>query len=177
MNDVAPPPLELYLPDPAATERLGVWFASRLRAGDCLLLEGPIGAGKSLFARSLIQSRLGRAEDVPSPTFTLVQTYEADLEIWHADLYRLSHPEEVFELGLEGAFDTGICLIEWPDRLGRFAPGGALRLDAQLRSQYRFRAFEIFGQTQLGIWEYQGVPTLTQSPIGASPARPNSLQP
>lgn len=128
MNDVAPPPLELYLPDPAATERLGAWFAPRLRAGDCLLLEGPIGAGKSLFARSLIQSRLGRAEDVPSPTFTLVQTYEADLEVWHADLYRLSHPDEVFELGLEAAFDTGICLIEWPDRLGGFAPGGALRL-------------------------------------------------
>lgn len=128
MNDVAPPPIEVYLPDPAATERLGAWFAPRLRAGDCLLLEGPIGAGKSLFARSLIQSRLGRAEDVPSPTFTLVQTYEADLEIWHADLYRLSNPDEVFELGLEAAFDTGICLIEWPDRLGRFAPGGALRL-------------------------------------------------
>ncbi len=128
MNDVAPPPIEVYLPDPAATERLGAWFAPRLRAGDCLLLEGPIGAGKSLFARSFIQSRLGRAEDVPSPTFTLVQTYEADLEIWHADLYRLSNPDEVFELGLEAAFDTGICLIEWPDRLGRFAPGGALRL-------------------------------------------------
>lgn len=128
MNDVAPPPIEVYLPDPAATERLGAWFAPHLRAGDCLLLEGPIGAGKSLFARSFIQSRLGRAEDVPSPTFTLVQTYEADLEVWHADLYRLSHPDEVFELGLEAAFDTGICLIEWPDRLGRFAPGGALRL-------------------------------------------------
>lgn len=128
MSDFVLPPLQLFLPDPVATERLGAWFAPRLRAGDCLLLEGPIGAGKSLFARSLIQTRLGSAEDVPSPSFTLVQTYEADIDIWHADLYRLSHPDEVFELGLETAFDTAICLIEWPDRLGRFIPSGALRL-------------------------------------------------
>lgn len=122
------PPINVHLPDPAATEAFGAWFAPRLRPGDCVLLEGPIGAGKSLFARALIQTRLGRAEDVPSPTFTLVQTYEADVEIWHADLYRLSHPDEVFELGLDAAFDSAICLIEWPDRLGRFAPAGALRL-------------------------------------------------
>lgn len=123
-----PPTLSLFLDDADATALLGCWFAPRLRAGDCLLLEGPIGAGKSHFARALIQARLGRAEDVPSPTFTLVQTYQADVELWHADLYRLGHPDEVLELGLEGAFDTAICLVEWPDRLGRHVPPGALRL-------------------------------------------------
>ncbi|TNF16725.1 MAG: tRNA (adenosine(37)-N6)-threonylcarbamoyltransferase complex ATPase subunit type 1 TsaE [Rhodobacteraceae bacterium] len=118
----------LDLPDPDATTRLGAIFARFAHPGDVLLLEGPIGAGKTHFARSLIQSRLGRAEDVPSPTFTLVQTYEADCEIWHADLYRLSHPDEVYELGLDTAFETAICLIEWPDRLGSATPEGALRL-------------------------------------------------
>lgn len=122
------PSISLHLADADATSRLGRWFAERLNAGDCLLLNGPIGAGKSHFARALIQARLGRLEDVPSPTFTLVQTYQADVEIWHADLYRLSHPDEVLELGLEGAFDSAICLIEWPERLGRNAPTGALTL-------------------------------------------------
>lgn len=122
------PPLTLFLSDADETSRLGHWFAARLRAGDCVLLDGPIGAGKSHFARAFIQARLGRAEDVPSPTFTLVQTYEADVEIWHADLYRLLHPDEVMELGLDEAFDRAICLIEWPDRLGKRAPVGALRL-------------------------------------------------
>lgn len=116
----------ILLPDAAATDRLGTWLADRLRAGDCLLLSGPIGAGKSHLARALIRARLGRFEDVPSPTFTLVQTYQADVEIWHADLYRLSHPDEVLELGLDEAFSTAICLIEWPDRLGKLAPKNAV---------------------------------------------------
>ena len=116
----------ILLPDAAATDRLGAWLADRLRAGDCLLLSGPIGAGKSHLARALIRARLGRFEDVPSPTFTLVQTYQADVEIWHADLYRLSHPDEVLELGLDEAFSTAICLIEWPDRLGKLAPKNAV---------------------------------------------------
>ena len=104
-------------------------IGARLEAGVVLLLEGPIGAGKTHFARSLIQSRMEYPEDVPSPTFTLVQMYETDAcEIWHADLYRLSTPDEVVELGLTEAFDTAICLVEWPDRLGALTPTGALRL-------------------------------------------------
>jgi len=110
-----------------ATVALAAQLAPRLHVGDCLLLSGPVGAGKSTFARALIRARLGRMEDVPSPTFTLVQTYEApDGDIWHCDLYRLTSPDEALELGLEEAFETAICLIEWPDRLGSAAPEGAL---------------------------------------------------
>jgi len=142
-------PLSFTLRDADETARLGRWFAAYLRAGDCLLLEGPIGAGKSHFCRALIQARLGRAEDVPSPTFTLVQTYQADIEIWHADLYRLSHPDEVLELGLEAAFDTGICLIEWPDRLGRHAPPHALRLRFQQEGEGRRVTLDLGGREDL----------------------------
>ncbi|HEY6918901.1 MAG TPA: tRNA (adenosine(37)-N6)-threonylcarbamoyltransferase complex ATPase subunit type 1 TsaE [Tabrizicola sp.] len=124
-------PLILDLPDPDATEALGHRLAGLARAGDAILLEGPIGAGKSCLARAFIRARLGREEDVPSPTFTLVQVYDADVEIWHADLYRLTHPDEVWELGLDDAFRTAICLVEWPDRLGVHQPPGALRIRLQ----------------------------------------------
>ena len=123
----------LQLSDAEATTALAQRLAPRLRAGDVLLLQGPIGAGKTHFARALIQSLLateGRAEDVPSPTFTLVQTYAAaGMEIWHADLYRLTSPAEAEELGLEDALAEALCLIEWPDRLGSLAPANALTLD------------------------------------------------
>jgi tRNA threonylcarbamoyladenosine biosynthesis protein TsaE len=119
----------LFLPDEAATAALGARLARLLQPGDTILLQGPIGAGKSHLARALIRARLGRMEEVPSPTFTLVQNYTAgEVEIWHADLYRLGHPDEVLELGLDGAFENAICLIEWPDRLGSHLPTGALRI-------------------------------------------------
>jgi len=121
--------LSIFLADDAATDQLAVWLAPRLRAGDAVMLRGPLGAGKSHFARALIRARLGRMEDVPSPSFTLVQVYDAgDTEIWHADLYRLSHPDDVLELGLVEAFATAICLVEWPDRLGPMIPADALHL-------------------------------------------------
>lgn len=125
-------PQSIVLPGPDATTRLGQQIAPLLAPGDTLLLSGAIGAGKTHFARAVIQTRLaevGQIEDVPSPTFTLVQVYDTrSADIWHADLYRLSHPDEVCELGLEEAFDTAICLIEWPDRLADLAPADALTL-------------------------------------------------
>jgi tRNA threonylcarbamoyladenosine biosynthesis protein TsaE len=134
MNDTDPSDLQINirLAGPDATAGLAIRLARHLRAGDVVLIDGPIGAGKSHFSRSLIQNRLaaeGRFEDVPSPTYTLVQVYALDgVEIWHADLYRLSAPEDVLELGLDDAFDQAICLVEWPDRLGDASPDGALTL-------------------------------------------------
>lgn len=126
MEPVHPP---LSLPSPQATTALARTLAPALHAGDVLLLDGPIGAGKTHFARALIQALLSAPEDVPSPTFTLVQTYDGQgFEIWHADLYRLGHPDEAIELGLEEAFEHALCLIEWPERLGSFCPQGALLL-------------------------------------------------
>lgn len=119
----------IQLPTEESTAALGRAMAGVLRPGDTILLEGHIGAGKTAFARAFIRAHLGDAEDVPSPTFTLVQTYETDIcEIWHCDLYRLTQPEEVMELGLDDALTEGICLIEWPDRLGSLRPVDALTM-------------------------------------------------
>lgn len=114
---------------PEDTAHLAERLGAALRGGDCILLSGGIGAGKSHFARSLILSRLAEPEDVPSPTFTLVQTYDLpETELWHADLYRLGDPDQVIELGLVDAFHNAICLVEWPDRLGDLEPAGALHV-------------------------------------------------
>lgn len=110
------------------TVALATRIAPLLRSGDTILLEGTIGAGKTAFARALIRARLGRLEEVPSPTFTIVQTYDhPDGDIWHCDLYRLTHPDEAIELGLDDAFTSAICLIEWPDRLGTDTPANAAK--------------------------------------------------
>ena len=121
--------LSLTLPSPQATCRFAARLGARLGPGDVLLLDGEIGAGKTHFARCLIQTLLTAPEDVPSPTFTLVQTYDAaPCEIWHADLYRLTDVDEVEELGLTEAFDSAIGLVEWPDRLADTTPPAALKL-------------------------------------------------
>lgn len=116
-------------PHETDTERFAARMSDILRTGDTILLSGEIGAGKSAFARALIRAKAGAVIEVPSPTFTLVQTYEIDgSEIWHCDLYRLTHADEVLELGLIEAFEAAICLIEWPDRLGADTPPNALTL-------------------------------------------------
>ena len=118
---------------PSETADFAVRLGAALDPGDCILLSGPIGAGKSHFARHLIQSRMTEPEDVPSPTFTLVQVYDLpECELWHADLYRLSSLDEIDELGLTEAWDSAISLIEWPDRLAETAPTSALSIDLSL---------------------------------------------
>ncbi|MHA3978146.1 tRNA (adenosine(37)-N6)-threonylcarbamoyltransferase complex ATPase subunit type 1 TsaE [Halovulum sp. GXIMD14794] len=117
----------------AETESLAAALARALRPGDAVLLSGPVGAGKSAFARAAIRARQAaegrQPEEVPSPSYTLVQAYEAGpAEIWHADLYRLGDPDELVELGLDEAFQSAIVFLEWPERLGEAAPVRALRL-------------------------------------------------
>jgi tRNA threonylcarbamoyladenosine biosynthesis protein TsaE len=125
--------IDLNLPDPAATERLAAIIAAQARPGDAILLSGDLGAGKTHFARAFINALTAVPEEVPSPTFTLVQTYDATaqgapVKIWHFDLYRLKSPEETLELGIDEVFAEGIALVEWPDRLGYYTPRERLEL-------------------------------------------------
>ncbi|WP_421994705.1 tRNA (adenosine(37)-N6)-threonylcarbamoyltransferase complex ATPase subunit type 1 TsaE [Roseococcus sp.] len=122
--------MELILPDLAATEALAARLAGLARPGDALLLEGPLGAGKSALARAFLRAAAGDPLlEVPSPTFTLVQTYDlpGGKSAHHFDLYRLSGPSGLVELGWDEARE-GIVLVEWPDRLGSFTPSDALRV-------------------------------------------------
>ena len=114
------------------SEEETVAFAQKLahiaKAGDTFALFGTLGMGKSVFARGFIKS-LTSAKDVPSPTFTLVQSYEApDFEIYHFDLYRLKTSDEIFELGMEEALYEGVCLIEWPEKMAGSLPKNCFRL-------------------------------------------------
>lgn len=110
--------MELRLPDEAATARLGEAVARALRLGDAVHLSGPLGAGKSTLARAAIRALTTPGEEVPSPTFTLVQTYDGrDFPLAHFDLYRLTAPDQARELGLDEAVEEGAALIEWPERL------------------------------------------------------------
>lgn len=119
----------LPLADEAATVRLAAALAPLLERGDVIALSGDLGAGKTSFARSLIGALTGAGEEVPSPTFTLVQSYETPKgTLWHFDLYRLAAPEEAYELGIEDAFEDGIVVIEWPERLGRLLPAERLTI-------------------------------------------------
>jgi len=123
------PPFSITLKSPDHTARLAALIGAQLVAGDTILLEGPVGAGKTHFARSLIQSLMDIPEDVPSPTFTLVQTYDTRAgDVWHTDLYRVTSPAEIEELGLTEAFHHAICLVEWPETLGALTPKTALKL-------------------------------------------------
>lgn len=109
---------EILLTDADATTRLGQAIAPRLAPGEAVLLYGPLGMGKSTLARGLIRALTTPDEDVPSPTFTLVQFYESEPPVAHFDLYRLTRPEEAAEIGLDEALDEGCAIIEWPERLG-----------------------------------------------------------
>ena len=136
---------------PLETKALALRIRENLQNGDIVLLKGEIGAGKSHFARSLIQAAMDKVEDVPSPTFTLVQTYDTLVgSIWHADLYRLSDQSEVFELGLIDAFGNDIVLIEWPDRLGYLEPQDALTIELVILENDKR---EVIFSTSSCMWE------------------------
>lgn len=110
------------------TAALAEQLAGELQPGDVVLLHGTLGMGKTVFARALIRTLTGNpGQDVPSPTFTLLQTYDsAKAPVYHYDLYRLEDPDEILELGWEDALAEGIVLIEWPEKLGPYKPAQTL---------------------------------------------------
>ncbi|MFV0625963.1 MAG: tRNA (adenosine(37)-N6)-threonylcarbamoyltransferase complex ATPase subunit type 1 TsaE [Alphaproteobacteria bacterium] len=115
-----------------ANEKQTIEFGKKLaqiaKKGDIFLLNGTLGMGKTTLSRSFIQA-LTNAEEVPSPTFTLLQTYETDaFEIYHFDLYRIKSPEEIFEIGIEEAMYEGVSLIEWPEKMEGYLPRRAFNL-------------------------------------------------
>lgn len=121
--------IPIELPDEVATAGLAASLARRARPGDIIALEGELGTGKTSFARAFIRARGMGEDEVPSPTFTLVQIYEErEPSVWHFDLYRIEKAEEAFELGIEDAFAGAISLIEWPERLGALLPRRRLLL-------------------------------------------------
>lgn len=129
--------LTYFAPDEASTIRLGQILAHFAQRGDIFALFGTLGMGKSVLARAFVQE-LTQAEEVPSPTFTLVQSYEApDFEIYHFDLYRLKSPEEIFEIGVEEALYDGVCLIEWPERMGGYLPTTSFRIEIKPQGEGR----------------------------------------
>jgi tRNA threonylcarbamoyladenosine biosynthesis protein TsaE len=146
----------MNLPDEAATARLGQAIAAVLRPGEAVCLSGPLGAGKSTLARALVRALTTPEEEVPSPTFTLVQFYEgARLAVAHFDLYRLSDPDEAYEIGLDEALEQGAAVIEWPQRLeGRLPPD---RLDVEIELAEDDVGGRRARLTPHGAWEGRGL--------------------
>ncbi len=131
------------------TKTLAVELAKTAQKGDIFLLEGDLGSGKTTFARFFIRHFFGEDVDIPSPTFTLVQTYPTpNLLIWHFDLYRLKDEGEIQELGLEEALSTGVCLIEWPEKLGSYKPSRCIVLKFEATREKRYVTLET-----IGYWE------------------------
>ena len=140
---------EFRLDHEADTTHLGAAIAPALAKGEAICLTGALGAGKSVLARGLIRALVPDAGDIPSPTFTLVQFYQARrFPIAHFDLYRLTRPEEAFEIGLDEALDTGAAVIEWPERLAHHLPSD--RLDVELWMDGDARRARL---TPHGAWE------------------------
>lgn len=138
------------LADEAATVALARRIATVTRAGDVIALSGELGVGKTRFARAFVEAMTGDEEEVPSPTFTLVQTYESPAgTIWHFDLYRLSRPDEVYELGIEDALADGISVIEWPERLQGLLPDQRLDVALSFAAAPNARAARLTGR---GAW-------------------------
>jgi len=134
------------LDDDAATRALGAALAGLLQTGDVIALHGELGAGKTTLTRGLVQALCGADEDVPSPTYTLVQAYDApDFPLWHFDLYRLGRPEDVNELGWDDTQD-GVAVIEWPARAGRYLPAARLDLTLEMHGEQRRARLEPVGE-------------------------------
>jgi tRNA threonylcarbamoyladenosine biosynthesis protein TsaE len=131
MNNKQNNSIKIKLTDESDTQKIAVQISNFTKTGDIITLIGDLGCGKTTFARAFINARTAISEDVPSPTFTLLQTYEfphktGTIPVYHFDLYRIESIHEIEELGMDDAFLDGISLIEWPDRLGERLPSDRL---------------------------------------------------
>lgn len=150
----------IELRDEAATDALAARLAAVARPGDVIALQGELGAGKTRFARAFIAAR-GGDEAVPSPTFTLVQSYDLPgVTVWHFDLYRLRAAEEAWELGIEDAFRDGISLIEWPERLGILLPRRRLLISLDFAGKPQARQVRLSGD---GEWAARLAPIAAEA--------------
>lgn len=133
------PVITVTLDNLAATKRLGVFLAKILHAGDVVALSGVLGAGKSELARAIIAHHNPDETDIPSPTFTLVQSYDMldGTPLFHFDMYRLEQPQDALELGIEDAFYDGVSLVEWPEKIGDFLPENALNCELRIEEGAR----------------------------------------
>ncbi len=144
----------LHLKNEEETQKLGAILSNFVRIGDCFALFGDLGAGKTTFSRGFIQAILQTNEEIPSPTFTIVQTYEIDDEtLYHFDLYRLENEEEIWELGWEEIGD-GISLIEWPERAKKYLPKNRVELNIKFNAASRIANISIFGNGEfIEYWQ------------------------
>ncbi len=141
--------VQLVLKSEPETVALGARIAEMLRPGDLVALAGNLGAGKTTLARALVRHLLP-GEDVPSPTFTLVQIYDVrQFKIWHTDLYRVKARSELRELGFEEALEDGVLLVEWPDRMGEDLPEDRLDVIMEVDDDQEDRRVKLIGR---GSW-------------------------
>ena len=148
MNSIKMAQLEIILElvDEQSTINLAAILAGKALIGDVIALSGDLGSGKTTFARSFIKSKQNTTEEIPSPTYTLLQTYETNEGIInHYDFYRLKNPEEAYELDIEDAFNSKICLIEWPQKLGSLIPSERLEVRLDFLQEPQSRRITLIG--------------------------------
>ncbi|MEE8351878.1 MAG: tRNA (adenosine(37)-N6)-threonylcarbamoyltransferase complex ATPase subunit type 1 TsaE [Rhodospirillales bacterium] len=156
---------KISLTDEAATVELAGRVAAATEPGDVLALSGDLGSGKTVFARAFINARSSEPEEVPSPTFTLVQEYQfpPDIAVYHFDLFRIEHAEETIELGMDEAFQDGISLIEWPERIAGRLPDDRLEIIMTQGDDAGARQANLLG---MGAWGPRLEKILVQGAIG-----------